>query len=230
MKDDELLPVAIWVTAGPGQSLAERQAAAFAAVAAKYPEAREAMQRSGKPMDVNDPVLAKQIEAEYIALMKAEMNARIQPLVNELKQRGFAVTVFEGMPSITAVLPKSTIIESSRRDDVSAIYLIEEGSHPELDLATPEALAPAKSHQGEQPAVNLPFQSVEHASGTGELYEDRQPGVIVISTAEEVAKLDGRITPESLAQLQTLDYQKHLAIAVFQGWKPADGFDIPIEP
>jgi hypothetical protein len=146
LRDDEPLPVAIWIAAGPGQSLAEQQAAAFATVAAKYPEAQEAMQRSGKPMDVSDPVLARQIEAEYVALINAEMNTRVQPLVDELKRRGFVVTVFEGMPSVTATLPKSVIIELSQRDDVSAIYLIEEGSHPELASATPEALASAKDH------------------------------------------------------------------------------------
>jgi hypothetical protein len=82
-----------------------------------------------------------------------------------------------------------------------------------------------------QPAVDLPFQSIEQRpmSGTGELYEDRQPGVIVISTADGVGKLEGLITPESLVQLQALDYQKHFAIAVFQGWKPTDGFNIQIE-
>lgn len=61
------------------------------------------------------------------------------------------------------------------------------------------------------------------------LYEDRQPGVITVFTRDEVGKLDGLITSESLAQLQALDYQKHLAVAVFQGWKPTDGFDIQIE-
>lgn len=82
-----------------------------------------------------------------------------------------------------------------------------------------------------QPAVDLPFQSIEQRpmSGTGALYEDRQAGVIVISAADEVGKLKGLITPESFAQLQALDYQKHLAIAVFQGWKPTDGFDIQVE-
>jgi hypothetical protein len=82
-----------------------------------------------------------------------------------------------------------------------------------------------------QPAVDLPFQSIEQrpASGTGVRYEDHQPGVIVISAADEVDKLEGLITPESLAQLQALDYQKHLAMAVFQGWKPTDGFDIQVE-
>lgn len=128
--------MAIWIAAGPGQGLAERQAAAFATVAAKYPEAQEAMQRSGKPMDVSDPALAKQIETEYALLLTAEMNFRVQPVADELKRRGFVVTVFEGMPSVTAILPKSVIVELSHRDDVSMIYLIEANKHTELGPAT----------------------------------------------------------------------------------------------
>jgi hypothetical protein len=144
MKDDESVLVAIWVVAGPGQTLTERQAAAFATVAAKHPEAREAMQRLGKPMDVSDPDLAKQIEAEYAALMTSGISTRVQPLVDELERQGFTVTVFEGMPSLTATLPKNVILELSQRDDVSAIYLIEESSHPEQDFATPNVSVPIK--------------------------------------------------------------------------------------
>nr|MBC7245513.1 hypothetical protein [Chloroflexota bacterium] len=51
----------IWVVAPPGQSLAERQAAIFAELANRYPEAQAAMEWSGKPMDVNDPALAERI-------------------------------------------------------------------------------------------------------------------------------------------------------------------------
>jgi hypothetical protein len=142
LKDEDTLPVAVWVAAQPGRTLAEQQESAFAALAAKYPEAKAALERSGKPMDVDDPELALRIEAEYAILLTAEMKARIQPMVVELERRGFTVTTYDGMPSFTAVLPKWMIIRLSKRDDVSAIYLIEESSHPELDSAVPTSLAP----------------------------------------------------------------------------------------
>lgn len=61
MSEEEAVTVTIWVVAPPGKSLAEQEVAAFATLAAKYPQAREAMERGGKPMDVDDPGLAKQI-------------------------------------------------------------------------------------------------------------------------------------------------------------------------
>lgn len=65
LKDDDTLPVAIWMATSSGKSLAEQQATAFAALAAKYPQARAAIERGGKPMDVSDPELRQRIEADY---------------------------------------------------------------------------------------------------------------------------------------------------------------------
>jgi hypothetical protein len=142
LRNNDVLPVAVWMAAQPGCALADWQAAAFATLASRYPQAGAALARSGKPMDVDDPELARRIEADYVALMNAEARARVQPLASALEQRGFAVTTFEGMPSFTAVLPKRVILELSRLEDVSAVYLIEENAHPELDSAVPTTLAP----------------------------------------------------------------------------------------
>jgi hypothetical protein len=86
-----------------------------------------------------------------MALMSDEMKMRTLPLVTELEQRKFAVITYEGMPSFTAVLPKSVILELSRRDDVSAIYLAEDQAIPALDSAVPNTFAPivwARGYQG----------------------------------------------------------------------------------
>lgn len=129
LKDDNTLPVAIWMAASPGKSLAEQQTTAFAILAARYPQARAAMEHGGKPMDVSDPELRRRIEADYTALMAAQAESRISSLVTELKQRGFAITTYAGMPSFTAVLPKRVILELAQRSDVSAIYLTELECH-----------------------------------------------------------------------------------------------------
>lgn len=142
LKDDDTLPVAIWMAASPGKSLAEQQTAAFAILAARYPQARAAMEHGGKPMDVSDPELRRRIEADYTTLMAAQAESRLSSLVTELKQRGFAITTYAGMPSFTAVLPKRVILELARRSDVSAIYLTEAEVQLELDSAVPTTLAP----------------------------------------------------------------------------------------
>jgi hypothetical protein len=121
--------------------MTDLQSAAFTSLADKYPEAATAIDRSGKPMDVDDPKLADQIYTEYIAMINAWTEMRVQPLVQELEQQSFSVITHTGMPVITAVLPKSTIIELSNRGDVSFIYLIEEESHNQLDSAVPNTLA-----------------------------------------------------------------------------------------
>ncbi len=142
LKDGDTLPVAIWMAAGPGKSLAEQQATAFAALAARYPQARAAIERESKPMDVSDPELRQRIEADYAAMMAAQAETRTSSLVTELDQRGFATVTYPGMPSFTAVLPKRVILELAQRSDVSAIYLTEAKVQPELDFAVPTTLAP----------------------------------------------------------------------------------------
>lgn len=142
LKDGDTVPVAVWMAAQPGRTLAEQQQVAFTTLAARYPEAQAALARSGKPMDVDDPELAQRIEAEYVALLEAETNARVQPLVRELEQQGFSVTAYEGLPTFTAILPKRVILFLAHRADVSSIYLVEARKQIEMDSAAPTILAP----------------------------------------------------------------------------------------
>ena len=125
LQDEDTLAVAIWVASSPGNSLSEREVTARATLAAKYPEARAAVDQGGKPMDVSDPELRERIEADYAALMAVEPTTRIGPLVMELRQRGFAIVTYEGMPTFSAVLPKRVILELAERPEVGAIYLTE---------------------------------------------------------------------------------------------------------
>lgn len=142
LKGDDTVPVAVWMAAQPGQTLAERQEAAFAALEAKYPEAKAALEHSRIPWDVDDPELAERIEAEYVTFLNAEIQVRTQPLVTVLERRGFTVTTYKGLPSFTAVLPKQAILELSKREDVSTIYLTEARVQSEMDSAAPTSLAP----------------------------------------------------------------------------------------
>lgn len=142
--DDEVLPVAIWVTGGPQRS----QEDLFAAVATRFPEAQIALSQSGKPWDVADPELAARIKAEYNRLSAADTAVRIEALVTHLKQRKVEVTTYGALPSVTARLTKRQILELAQREDVGMIYLIEERGQEETDVAIPTDLVPVVWDRG----------------------------------------------------------------------------------
>jgi hypothetical protein len=125
LKDTDLVTITLVIAAGPGQSLGEREIAARAALAAKYPEARAAIDRHGKPMDVADPALAAQIYKEYVALIDGDLPQRIVPVVAALKAQGFAVRTTAGLPAVTVSLPKAVVLTLAQRGDVGTIFLAE---------------------------------------------------------------------------------------------------------
>lgn len=144
MRDEEMIRVTIWVVAPAGQSLAERQAAIFAELAARYPEAQAAIERGGKPMDVSDPALAERIYQEYVQMLTAGTATRIRPLVEALKTQGVAVRTSPGLPAVTVTLPKRVVMILAGRDDVGAIDLSEGGEFRHfLNSAVLTNLAPA---------------------------------------------------------------------------------------
>jgi len=79
--------------------------------------------------------------------------------------------------------------------------------------------------------TNLPFETIEQrdTSGTGKVYESKQPGLIVIAVSEETPNLDALVTSKAQARLQSLDYNPHFVIVIFQGWKPTTRYSIQIE-
>jgi len=148
LKDDDMVYVAVWMTAPQGKTMTEQQQTAFATLATKYPEAQSAMERSGKPMDVSDPALARRIESDYVALLNAGMKSRTQHLVTELQQRGFTVTTYDGMPAFATLVPKSVILELNRREDVGSIFLVGATVRPAMISVAPTILAPAVWDRG----------------------------------------------------------------------------------
>jgi subtilisin family serine protease len=142
LSDNDSLPVVIWIAPYPGETLADLQAAAFAAVAAKYPEAQAALEQSGKPMDTDNSELAHTIEVEYAAIIDERMRLRTQPLVTELEQKGFTVTRYQGAPIVIATLPKFIILDLGLREGVTSISLADSTEKPELDSAVPNTRAP----------------------------------------------------------------------------------------
>jgi len=144
IKDDEILPVAIWATGKSQRS----QEALFAVVAAQFPEAQAALARSGKPWDVEDPELAARIKTKYNQLGAVDTATRIEPLVVQLKARDSEVTTYGTLPSVTTWLTKHQILELAERDEVGMIYLIEERGQQETDVAIPTDLVPTVWDRG----------------------------------------------------------------------------------
>lgn len=74
--------------------------------------------------------------------------------------------------------------------------------------------------------ISLPFEIIEQKDwpGTNQFYELREPGLIIISSLEDMKNLNGMITEEAKAKLQVLDYSNYFALLVLQGLKPTTGY------
>jgi hypothetical protein len=68
----------------------------------------------------------------------------------------------------------------------------------------------------------LPFETIERldASGTGELWEAKESGLMVIAAPEDLAQIDDLFTKDAQAQLHKVDFDTHFAVTVFLGWQP----------
>jgi len=74
----------------------------------------------------------------------------------------------------------------------------------------------------------LSFETIEQADYSPR-YEDREPGLVIIASADEADQLDGWISPEALEQLRELDYERFFAVVAFLGWQPTGHEGIHIE-
>jgi hypothetical protein len=129
MKDAETIHVAIWAIAGPGGGIGDRQAAAYATLAAEYPEAKAAYAEWKNPWDIDDPQLSEKIYREYLQLMDAGVTQRLKPLLDYLDVQGTAYTTFPGLPVVYVTLSKSEVNAIAQRDEVGAIDLASEGTY-----------------------------------------------------------------------------------------------------
>ncbi len=74
LNESDKLPVIVWLVSADGRSQSQREKVAAEKLAHKYPEAKKAMENSGKPMDVENPELAQQIHKEYVELMRENVD------------------------------------------------------------------------------------------------------------------------------------------------------------
>jgi hypothetical protein len=134
MRDNDVVAVGIWVVAGPGQSMIERQAAAYAMIAAKYPEARAALEQHGNPMAVPDLALSRQIRKEYDELVAAPVAMQVQPLMEALQAQGYTPKFINGLPVVWVSLSKQELLQIEQRNDVGAIDLDNQDPIQNMDI------------------------------------------------------------------------------------------------
>ncbi len=143
--DETVLPVAIWLAPRANQRTVPQ---VYAELAARFPEAAQALAKGTKPFDVDDPALAERIRQAYDQLRAEDMSARAQPVIDWLTGKGFTVMNYAGMPSVAARLPKWAILALATQEDVAMIYLTEERGSNTMDIAAPTDRVPAVWQRG----------------------------------------------------------------------------------
>jgi len=76
----------------------------------------------------------------------------------------------------------------------------------------------------------LAFKTIEQMdfAGTGQMYQNNQPTVLIFSSFEDVLSINGLVTEDAIDQLAALDYDTHFSLIVFDGLKPALGYGIEV--
>jgi hypothetical protein len=76
----------------------------------------------------------------------------------------------------------------------------------------------------------LPFETIERrdTAGTGEIWEAREPGLMIMATSEDLVQIDSLFTRDVQAQLREVDFNACFAVTVFLGWQGSghEGIDI----
>jgi hypothetical protein len=70
--------------------------------------------------------------------------------------------------------------------------------------------------------IELPFQTIERrqTAGTGEIWEPREPGLMIIASRDDLVKINDLFTKGAQTRLNDLDFETSFAIAAFLGWQP----------
>ncbi len=144
LRPEDQVPVVIWVAGKPKRNEKE----IIALLAARHPEVRAALEKSGNYLDVGDLELGMQLRREYVQELEADTKELTQPLVRYLEEKGHAVQDFGAMSAISATLPKAVILEVASRSDVGAIDLAGEKERPARDSAAPSDRVPSVWSRG----------------------------------------------------------------------------------
>ncbi len=117
--DDEIFPVAIWA-AEYDKSLSPSEL--YDILAARYPQAAQAMAEGRKPWRVEDGELSKEIRTAYFAELDKNAKTRVAPILAMLKSYEESVEHQWGEPRIVAEIPKKMILKLDRHPAVARIF------------------------------------------------------------------------------------------------------------
>jgi subtilisin family serine protease len=149
LSSKDLVPVIIRLTAASDLSIAERQEFAYSTLAAKYPEAKAALELSGKPYDVSEPALSEKIYVEYVSLMQLDVVKRSSALTDLIVREGFSVQPLATLPLVSSELSKDAIIKITNLPDVGYIFLDDrQEGMPTLESAAGSSRVPAVWDRG----------------------------------------------------------------------------------
>ncbi len=102
---------------------------------------------------------------------------------------------------------------------------------------TPEATLARSTPTQEKPTpviegTPLPFETIEksqYGGGVpGGLSTKDQPRLDVYQQTADIPAIEAIISQNALEILRQLDFQSHIAVGVFQGWKPSSGYGVDI--
>lgn len=130
MQPDDVVDIVIWVAGEPERSRDEL----YATLADLYPEAQEAVNKGGKPFDVDDYDLMMEIKRKYLGLIAEDYRKIVESTVAHLEAKEYEVVTVDGIPNIFTKMSKSSILEMSTESLVGVFYLAEGKTKPEMDI------------------------------------------------------------------------------------------------
>lgn len=79
--------------------------------------------------------------------------------------------------------------------------------------------------------IPLSFETLEQESSPGSIrqWEDKEPKLLVMASAQDVEEAKPFVTAEALAALQQMDYTTHFAILAFRGFQSSELVRFKIE-
>jgi hypothetical protein len=133
IKPEDTVQVAIWVAGAPERS----QQDLYDILAGMYPQAREALERSGNPFDVGDHDKMMEIKRTYLQMVREDNEQIISVAVSYFRSLDIEVVIGEGIPTVFAPLSKARIIDLEYQPWVGKIYLADADTKAEMDSANP---------------------------------------------------------------------------------------------
>ena len=78
--------------------------------------------------------------------------------------------------------------------------------------------------QQEESPDNIPFETIARNFITDNLWESKEPALLVLTSAEDVSAIEQYITPDAAAALKATDFEDAVVLAVFSSWMGSAGW------